>query len=285
MDIVKIDRNNQVLFKDLIFDPEQALAYSPRRIGVMDGGEACGALVYSVSDERIRLHSIYVRLDKRRQGYATELMKALLKEGRAMGALFVTGNFFGRQEYVRAFLLSMGFIIAADPGIFYFPASEVISSKYVRKYLYEKKYSGVCKSFSEINQKERAMVESLLSGQGYPVLRLKEPGFQYALSFCCFDKHGKLLCTMLVFGFNNPEDQAGSNNELIIDYLLGNGRDTSAMMLMFRAFTEGLKVIDNENTMVIFQAEAQSSESIAEKLLGRDLDEADYVCHAIRELF
>ncbi len=285
MNVVKIDRSNKVLFKDLLFDPEQALACSPRRIGIMNGNEACGALVYSKTDKRIRLHSIYVKPELRRQGFATELMRALIKEGRSKGIMFITGNFFGRQYITRAFLLSMGFIIAPDPGIFYFPASELTTSKYVKKWIYGKEYSGVCKSFSELSQKERTMAEKLLSGQGYPILRLKQPGFQYGLSFCCFDNSGNLLCVMLVFGFNNPEDQFGCNNEVIIDYLLGNGRDMSAMMLMFRHFTDVLKMMDTGNTMVIFQAEAQSSESIAAKLLGRSLDEADYVCHVVRELF
>ncbi len=285
MNIVKIDRNNQLLFKDLIFYPEQALAASTERIGIMEGNEPCGALVYSNALERLRLHSIFVKPDRRRRRFGAALMKALFEKGRDSGAMFITGNFFGRQEAMRDFLLAMGFVIVSDPGIYYFPAAEAAESEYVRKWLYEKKYSGVCKSFLEISEEERDMAERFLSAQGYPPFRLKEPGFQYGLSFCCFDSSGSLQCLMLVFGFHNPEDTFGSSNEVIIDYLLGSGRDMSPMMLMFRRLLDALKEMDIANTMVVFQAERSSSESIAEKLLGRDIEEADFVCHAVRELF
>ncbi|MCR4908002.1 MAG: GNAT family N-acetyltransferase [Lachnospiraceae bacterium] len=277
MKIVRIERHNREIFKYMLFEPEQALTLSPERFGVLDGDTPCGSVIYSVTEDRIRLHSFFVQWEYRRKGVGSAMMSHLIRLGKEKGAMFITANFFHIQEAMVQFLLSFGFIITDEPGIYFFSLEDALQSQTVWKYLFERTYPDICRSFFELSEKERKAVTEYLAKGGYPVLRTKEPGFQYYLSFCVFGKKGEVKSVLLTFGFDSS---------IIIDYMMGSGRDNTSMLLLFRRLLEALSSIpDCRKFRIIFQAENEGAVSLAEKLLEESLFEADFVCHAVRELF
>ncbi len=277
MEIVRIDRHNRELFQYMLFEPEQAIAQTPERFGVLDGDNPCGSVIYSITEDRIRLHSFFVQWEYRRRGVGSAMMAHLIRVGKEKGAMFITANFFHVQEGMVQFLLSFGFLITDEPGIYFFSLEDALQSQTVRKYLFERTYPGICRSFFELTETERRAATEYLAKGGYPVLRLKESGFQHYLSFCVFDKKGEVMSVLLTFGFDAS---------IIIDYMMGSGKDNTSILLLFRRLLDALASIpDCQKFRIIFQAENESAVSLAEKLLEESLFEADFVCHAVRELF
>ncbi len=275
--IVDIDRSNINLFKDILFEPVRSFSNNPERIGLMDGSTPCGTAVYTLSEGSLMLHTFYIHMEYRHQGLGTLLMNRLFEIGKERGCLFITTNIYHIQKWMTALLLSTGFIITPEPGVFYLSVSEAVESKTVQKYLYNKTYKGTCKSYYELNEGEKTQFKEFLSKFDYPLLNLKEPGFQYELSYATFSPDGALTGAMVSFAFQQ---------QLIIDYLMGTGKDNTFMLLMFRRLIDTLRAIPNsEEMMILFQAENNSAISLAEKLLDKPLKETDHVCHAVRELF
>lgn len=275
--IVRIDRSNRVLFSDMIFESEQAFFGEPELIGVLDGEKPVGTAVYTVSSYKMRIHTIYVMPEYRNRGIGTAVMNQLVEIGRKRGAMFLVASFFHAMEKVVSFFLDSGFLLTREPGVYYFYLMEAAESETVKKYFYGKKYHGICKSVMELNETEKRQMQDYLEENAYSPILLKRPGFQPYLSFCVFDASGKLLCVMMTVGFGD---------KIIIDFMLGTGESNSAMLLMFKRLMDTLLDCQGHETMmIIFQAENASAVSLAEKLLDKNMKEADFVCYAVRELF
>ncbi|MBQ9503793.1 MAG: GNAT family N-acetyltransferase [Lachnospiraceae bacterium] len=278
MKTVRIERSNRAAFNGILFEPEQAFSDAPERLGVVDDdGTPCATAIYTLEPDRMLLNTIYVVPGYRRRGAGSLLIQSLIDIGKKHGALFITSNFYHVQEGVIGLLLSFGFLITEEPGVYYFSLNEALNSDNVRKYLFDKPLKGICKAWSELNENERTQARNLLSENGYPLLRLKEPGFQHNLSFFTFNSKGRLTGLLLVFAFGT---------QVIVDYLLGAGNDSNFMLILFRRFIETLGAIpEHERLMITFQAENESAIGLTEKLLNEKLVETDFVCHAVLELF
>lgn len=276
MKIVKIDKKNEKLFGELIFEPAKAVKNTVSYFGITEDGTGAGTAAISMEDGELRLLSLYVAPEFRGRGFAGAMIDELMKTGAENGALFITADLLFSQKDIREFLISKGFIITEDHGIYAFVLSDILKSRFANLMLYGREYAGTCKHIRELNRHELLKAAALLDHNGYPVQRVNEPGFSKDLSFCAYDRDGNARGVLICFRFGN---------DVIIDYLLIDGKVRQEMLLIFREFVEALQRKGLEEANIIFEAENEAAVTIATKLLQSEPQEVNCTLHAVRELF
>ncbi len=276
MKIVRINRNNVALFKELIFEPDKAVKDPVSYFGITYGEAEVGTAAVSMEDGELRLLSLYIAPEFRMRGFAGAMIDELMQYGAENGALFITADILFSQKDIREFLLSKDFIITEDHSVYAFVVSDLIKSRFANIMFYGREYAGTCKNVRELTRHELLKAASLLDHNGYPVPRVNEPGFCKDLSFCAFDREGNARGVLISFKFGK---------DIIIDYLLINGKARQEMLLIFREFAEALQRKGLEKANIIFEAENEAAVTIVTKLLQSEPYEVNCTLHAVRELF
>ncbi len=280
MQLVPINEKNEKQFKRVLFEPMSKGEGERLRIGFMEGDDILGGAVLDETDETVRLESIYIVPDRRRQGYGKAFIYQLLEACAKRGSLFLTVGFRYSKEELRQFFLACGFILTEDSVIYSFRPVRTVQNKKAAELLFKDKKKRA-RSFDVMTGDERARVMNYLSGMGYSGEIISKQSFSKDLSSCVFGKDGKVQAFMLV---------AAYDNEMVVELAASAGESKTALLLTFRHLLECFIKMDEEGKLtedmkVTFQAARESVVDTALKLFEGYLESDDFLVSGFRETF
>ena len=280
MQLVAINDKNEKQFRRVLFEPMSMGDGDRLRVGFIEGNDPLGAAVLDKNDETVRLESIYITPERRRQGYGKAFIYQLLDACAKRGSLFLTVSFPYSREELRRFFLACGFILTGDSVIYSFRPVMTVQNKKASELLF-KDNKKRARSFDSMTWDERGRVVKYLSGMGFSVDIINKPSFSKDLSSCVFNMDGKVQAFMLV---------AAYGNEMVVELAASAGESKTALLLTFRHLLECFIKMDEEGKLtedmkVIFQAARESVVDTALKLFEGYLESDDFLIAGFRETF
>ena len=276
MEIIEIDETSRPFFRNMIFEPGYLTEGERIDLGLMEGDEAAGTAVLSLTGDEAMLHSVFIAPSFRRRGLGRELVENIIMFSRAAGARFVTADYLRNGEELEAFLLSLGFFLVYEPSVYTFTIEEVKNSDFSKEWVFGRDYPGTVLSLSETDRKETNAVLKFLEEGGYPVNSLKDNALLRDLSLSVFDKHGEVAASVLC---------SAHEDRIIIDFLHSRDNAYKQLMLLIRSFFEAVENNGYGSDPLVFQAVNTMALSITEKLTGKTPEPSGTSVYAVYELF
>ncbi len=278
MHTVSISKENIKRFDGLLFEPMSKGDGRRHRVGFVDGDKPLGAAVLDETDETVRLESIYIAPEYRRQGFGGTFIDDLLEACGKTGGLFLTVGFPYSREDLRLFFLSCGFVLTGESVIYSFrPVRTVRNSKAAELLFKDKK--GRARNFYSMSDDERSALKKYLSGMGYSGDIILKKSFCKEFSSCVFGKDGKVQAFMLVTKYDD---------DMVVELAASSGESKTALLLTFRHLLECFIKMDEEGSLkeemrVIFQAARENVVDTALKLFEGYLESDDFLVSGVRE--
>ena len=278
MHIIPVNKDNSRMFQGLLFEPLSRGDGKRLRIGLVDEDQPLGTAVLDETEETVRLESVFIAPENRRQGYGRAFIYDLLEECGKKGSLFLTVEFPYSREDLRQFFLSCGFLLTGDSVIYSFRPIRTVENKKAAGLLINNK-KGRAKNFYVLSSDERDVFKKYISGMGYSEDIIYKASFNKELSSCVFDKKGEIQAFLLVTSYGD---------DMVVELAASTGESRTALLLTFRHMLECfIRMGDegklNENMRVIFQAARENIVDTALKLFEGYLESDDFLVSGVRE--
>lgn len=263
MTITRIDKTNEAFFNALLFEAAERTGPNILRLGVIDGGAACGAAAFELSGTTAQLTSIFVVPDSRRRGAGRALLEAFFSLARGTDVSSLSVTYLPEpQDSLTGFFDAMGFACFAGSPAYAVSYAEAKRSDRLQTYLAKADTTGRILSFAEFSGTQRREFDRILHTFGAALPEIAVGSFSQELSCAFFCRTGEITASLLC---------AECGERLNIDFLFSRANSAGPTLALVAWLADRIEARGHEPERIAFLAANPIVPAIADELFGKGM--------------